>query len=189
MAKRNAYDTVHAIALDQHGVFTAAQAKADGVTAQALVMMARRGTLESVDYGLYRDLGAPETRFTPYMVAVLWPRGTTGVLSHDTALHLMELSDVNPDRIHLTVPRKYRPRRRQPPPGVVLHFADLAESEIGSAAGLPITTAARTIRDCAAANLGPALIRQAIADGARKGWLSAAEADAITAELSTASKL
>lgn len=101
--------------------------------------------------------------------AVLRPQGTTGVLSHDTALHLMDLSDVNPTRIHLTVPRKYRPRRRNPPPGVVLHFADLAPTDIRSLEGLPVTTAARTIHDCAMANLGPALIRQAIDDARRAG--------------------
>src|SRR5690606_5794624 len=109
--------------------------------------------------------------------------------NNETALHLMDLSDVNPTRIHLTVPRKYRPRRRNPPPGVLLHFADLAPADIGSLEGLPVTTAARTIRDCAMANLGPALIRQAIDDACRSGWLSAMDTDALTDELSAAGKL
>lgn len=189
MPAYDAYDTIHALALEQHGVFTAEQARAAGVKTTALVMMARRDRLARMAYGLYHDPGAPTTRWTPYAAAVLWPQGTTGVLSHETALDLMDLSDVNPIKIHLTVPRKYRPRRRNPPPGVVLHFADLPPADIGSVEGLPVTTAARTIRDCAMANLGPALIRQAIDDARRSGWLSAVDADALIDELSTAGKL
>jgi len=189
MPTRNAYETVHAIALEQHGVFTVEQARDAGVKTPALVMMVRREKLEGLAYGLYRDPGAPETRLTPYMAAVLWPRGTTGVLSHETALALMELSDVNPAAIHLTVPKKHRPRRRQPPPGVVLHFADLDTADVGSAEGLPVTTAARTIHDCAAAHIGPALLRQALDEGRRKGWLKDAEANGLTAELTAAGKL
>lgn len=184
-----AYDTVHALALDQHGVFTAEQAKAAGVTAMALVMMVRRNRLEQLSWGLYRDPVVPETRLTPYITAVLWPKGTTGVLSHETALALMELSDANPGHIHVTVPKSHRPRRRQPPPGVELHFADFDPVEVGSAEGLPVTTAARTIRDCAAANIGPALLRQALDDARRKGWLAATEADALAEELTAAGKL
>jgi hypothetical protein len=39
------------------------------------------------------------------------------------------------------------------------------------------------------ANLGPALIRQAIDDARRGGWLSAMDADALIDELSAAGKL
>lgn len=189
MIAPDAYTAVHSLALDQHGVFTAEQARSLGVKTTALVMMARRGRLERIAYGLYRDPGAPTTRFTPYMAAVLWPQGTIGVLSHETALDLMELSDANPASIHLTVPKKYRPRRRQPPRGVVLHFQDLTDAEVGSVDGLPVTKAARTIHDCAKANLGPALVRQAIDDARQKGWLPASEADALLAELTAAGKL
>lgn len=185
----SAYDTVHGIALEQHGVFTAEQAHTAGVKTTALVMMARRERLERLAHGLYRDLGTLPTRWTPYMAVVLWPRGVVGVLSHATALDLMELSDSNPAAIHLTVPRSHRPRRRLPPPGVVLHRADLRATDVGSVEGVPITTAARTIRDCAAANMGPALVRQAIEDGLTKGWLTVAEADALIDELIKANKL
>lgn len=189
MPPYRAYATVHALALEQHGVFTVEQAGTLGVGPAALHAMVRRGRLEKAAYGLYRDPAAPTTRFTAYMTAVLWPQGTTGVLSHETALDLMELSDANPAHIHVTVPKKHRPRRRQPPPGVVLHFADLAEREIGSAEGLPVTTAARTIRDCAATNLGPALLRQAIDDAERKGWLHGDDAAVLLMELTAAGKL
>ncbi len=38
------------------------------------------------------------------MEATLWPRGAHGALSHETALDLYGLSDVNPAKIHITVP-------------------------------------------------------------------------------------
>ena len=44
------------------------------------------------------------------MEAVLWT-GRRGALSHETALDLFELSDVNPSAIHLTVPRAFRTRK------------------------------------------------------------------------------
>lgn len=188
MPGRNAYETVHAIALEQYGVFSVEQARAAGVKTTALVMMVRRGKLEVLAYGLYRDLGTAESRLSPYMMAVLWPRGATGVLSHETALALMELSDANPAKIHLTLPKKHRPRR-PPLPGVELHFADLDDTAVGSVEGLPVTSAARTIRDCAEANIGPALLRQALRDGRQKGWLSPAEVEALTAELTAAGRL
>jgi predicted transcriptional regulator of viral defense system len=184
-----AYHTVHALALAQHGVVSATQARAAGVSAMALVMMVRRKRLVPLSWGLYRDPVVPETRLTPYFAAVLWPSGTTGVLSHETALALMDLSDANPAQVHVTVPKRHRPRRRLPPAGVVLHHADLESGDVASAEGLPVTSAWRTIRDCAKANIGPALLRQALADARRKGWMTDADAEALTAELATSGKL
>lgn len=184
-----AYDTVHKLALEQHGVFTSEQAVALGLAPNTLVKMANRGRLERLAFGLYRDTGAPETQWTEYMAAVLWPRGVAAVLSHETALSLMELSDVNPSAIHVTVPSGHRVRRREPPAGVVLHHADLADEDVGSVEALPVTRAARTIRDCAAAKIGPALLRQAIADGLRGGWLTSHEAEALESEMTQGGKL
>jgi len=117
------------------------------------------------------------------MSAVLWPQGVMGVLSHQTALSLMELSDVNPARIHLTLPVGYRVRRRKVPGVLVLHWADLPEKDVGSVEGVPVTKAARTIRDCAESHIGPALLRQALEDGIRTGWLRRKEAEGLRREL------
>ena len=73
MRTYTAYDTVHALALEQHGVFTVEQARAAGVTAPALFEMVKRERLQKLAYGLYRDPAVPETRLTPYTTAVLWP--------------------------------------------------------------------------------------------------------------------
>lgn len=172
------------MALDQHGVFTTAQARELGVDPKAVAAMARRGRIQRLSFGVYQDLGAPMTPWTEYMSATLWPQGVRGILSHETALSLMDLSDVNPARIHLTIPLSHRVRRRRAPPVLVLHRADLPEEEVGSIEGVPVTKAARAIRDCARAYLGPALLRQAIDDGLRKGWLAPREAESLRNELS-----
>jgi predicted transcriptional regulator of viral defense system len=184
----DAHSKVQALALEQHGVFTAGQATTLGVNKRSLVTMAARGHLERLAHGLYRDTRTPETRWTPYMRAVLWPYRTPAVLSHETVLALMELSDVNPSAIHISVPRLFR-TKRTPPPGVIVHRQDLTEADIASVEGLPTTTAARAIRDCAMDNLGPALIRQALADAQQKGWVTTAEAEHLRHDLVAAGKL
>lgn len=173
---------VHDLAAEQHGYFTTQQAREAGVDHRNLAMMCRRGALAREAFGLYRDPLIPETVYGPYMEAVLWPHGSRGVISHETALSLFELSDVNPARIHITVPKAHRTRRR-PPPAYQIHRGDLPEEQIAVHEGLPITTVARTLRDCYREHLGPALIRQAVHDARRRGHLSAREADLLEREL------
>ncbi len=98
------------------------------------------------------------------------------MLSNETALGLYELSDVNPAKIHITVPRAHRPQRKTPALYVV-HRADLRDDEITAHEGIPIVTPVRAILDAHAAGLGPALIDQAIADGQRRGVLTRAQAE------------
>jgi len=172
---KDAFAIVHEIALDHHGYFTMEQAREAGVAPMAVVMMARRGTIERIAHGLYLNSLAPSSPFGPYMAATLWPHGTRGVISHQTALDLLGLSDANPDRIHITLPKDMR-IRRSVPRQYVLHHANLPPSDTTLVEGIPVTTAARTIRDCHAIRLGPALLRQAIDDGRRTGRLTAAQA-------------
>ena len=175
------YGIVFEIAADHFGYVTVEQAREAGVSPKTLHAMARRGTLEHVSTGLYRVSAFPPSPRSEYMEASLWPRGVRGVVSHDSALVLHELSDVNPARIHLTVPRSYRINRAVPALYAV-HRADLAEQEMESVDGILVTSPARTILDCHRAHLGPALVRQAIEDGVRRGVLGAAEAERLAAE-------
>jgi predicted transcriptional regulator of viral defense system len=176
---------VHELALDQHGYLTAEQARQAGVDHRALAMMCRRGTLIRSAQGLYRDPFVPETTLAPYMAATLWPQGSSAVLSHETALALYDVSDVNPAAIHLTIPRKHRVRRA-PPPGYILHRQDLGRDEVTRFEGLPVTTFVRTLRDCYRTHLGPAFLTQAIVEGRRLGYLTPAVAERLEAELVSA---
>jgi predicted transcriptional regulator of viral defense system len=170
------------VAENQGGFITTPQALQAGINRMTLVMMADRGTLERYSRGVYRLTRFPYNRFTQHWAAVLWPLVPGTVLSHETALALFELSDVLPSHMHITLPHGSRVRRF-PPSYLVLHHASLTASDVAIEHGLPVTTPVRTIRDCAAREIGPALLRQAILDGARAGTLRRGDADTLWHEL------
>jgi len=186
MHKRQ-WDTVlYEIAEDQSGYFTAAQAKAAGVHQVRLVQLARQGDIERQTRGVYRLTRFPVSQLGHYMAAVLWPQvrrpDVVGVVSHQTALSIHELSDVNPARIHVTLPTAVR-LRRAVPRMLVIHHADLGPDDVESVEGVPVTTPVRTIRDAHASELGSEIVSTAIADGRRSGNLGLGEADALEREL------
>jgi predicted transcriptional regulator of viral defense system len=183
------FKVMHELAAQQHGVFTTKQAEHVGVTRDRLAKMVRAGDLVRIAYGLLRDVATPETKLTPYMAAVLWPVGVVGLLSHQTVLALLEISDVVPGRIHVTVPKRFRPRTRPLLPWMELHHADVPETERSSIEGVPATSTARAIRDCAAQHIGPALLGQALKDAQAQGWLTTNEATRLEAELMADKKL
>lgn len=171
----DAYETVMDIAADQFGYVTTSQAGERGVTANALRMMATRATLERVSWGVYRVPTFPPSPYAEYMEASLWPAGIRGVISHQSALGLRGLSDVSPSGIHITVPKDFRIRRKIPD-RLVVHTADLTDEDLTLFEGIPVTTVVRTIQDCHQAHLGPALLRQALDDAEREGFLSPGDA-------------
>lgn len=172
------------------GLVTAAQAQVAGVRPMALVMMARRGTLERVSHGVYRVVDWPAHPLTQYMQATLWPvdakrppeERTRAVLSHETALALWELSDVSPATVHVTVPPRYRVRRAVPR-WMAVHRMELSADDVTQLEGMPIVTPARAIRDGLTAHMGAALLEQAIDDGVRTGRFAPAVARALRAEV------
>jgi predicted transcriptional regulator of viral defense system len=186
MHKRQ-WDTVlYEIAEGQSGFFTAAQARAAGLRQIRLVQLAKQGDIARETRGVYRFTRFPVTQFGHYMAAVLWPQvrrpDVIGVVSHQTALSIHNLSDVNPVRIHVTLPATVR-LRRQVPKVLVIHYADLAPDDVERVEGVPVTTPARSIRDAHASHLGAEIVGTAIADGRRSGALGLAEADALEREL------
>jgi predicted transcriptional regulator of viral defense system len=178
----SAFNAIYEIADEQNGYVTTAQAAGVRVAKNTLAMMARRGVLERVSWGVYRLSRFPVSAMDQYVEASLWPLSTRGVVSHESALAIYGLSDASPTKIHVTVPRSMRVRRRLPP-GLVVHRAALGPADTQIYEGVPVTTPERTIRDCHAAHLGPALVRQAIRDGRRTGHLRVAQAEKLEREL------
>lgn len=168
------YTQLLEIAHDNYGYLTPADARAAGVDPLRLQDLARRELADHVAHGLYRLRLVPPTALDQYMEATLWPRQAGGVLCHETALDLHELCDVNPAKIHLTVPAGYRTHRNVPAL-YVLHHRNLDPADVTLHEGIPIVTPYRAILDGIDARLGRRLLDQAIDNAAARGLLDRSE--------------
>lgn len=175
-------ERLYTLAEEQDGYFTIDQVREAGMDYHLVLQLAQRGAVVRVSRGVYRLGQFPPSARSQELEATLWPaggrRGVHGVLSHESALRLWELSDVSPARVHITVPATYR-IRRQIPRHLVVHRAHLAPGDVTRHEGVPVTTPARSILDCAGAGLAPGLLRQAVEDGKRTGRLSRREAEGV----------
>lgn len=91
------------------------------------------------------------------------------VVSHETALELLDLTDIIPDAIHLTVPRERRWYRA--PEGVVIHTSErpLPPHEVVVREGMRVTGPVRTIMDMAEAGLAPEHVAEAVRQSRDRG--------------------
>ena len=178
--------TLYELAESQSGYFTAAQARTAGLHPVRLVQLEHNEDIERLSRGVYRLTRYPISPFGQYMEAALWPQvrraGVHGTISHESALALYGISDASPNKVHITLPPALR-IRRAPPGQLVIHRAHLDPGEVRLVEGVPVTTAERAIRDVHDAHLGPALVRQAIEDGRRTGYLSSDQAKRLKREL------
>jgi predicted transcriptional regulator of viral defense system len=172
MPGRN-YTSLFDRAAGQYGYLTPSDARQVGVDPNRLPKLAERGTIQQIAYGLYRMPAVPPTSLDQYMEATLWPRGG-GVLSHDTALDIYDLCDVNPARIHVTVPSGMRITRAVPRP-YVLHHRDLPAGDVTRHEGIAIITPLRAIRDGIERHLGEHLIEQAVRTARERGLITEVE--------------
>jgi hypothetical protein len=106
----------------------------------------------------------------------LWSRNRNeeveGVYSHHTALSLYDLSDLNPSKLHMTVPMDFR--RNSEIPGILaLHYADLAVSDVQTAQGFKFTRPLRAILDLLeAGTVERNFIRQALRQAVDRGLIT-----------------
>jgi predicted transcriptional regulator of viral defense system len=134
----------------QSGYFTVDQARKHGVSRQLLNHHLRQGRFERAQPGLYHVTGFPSSQYDDIPEKWMAVGMDKAVLSHESALALLDLSDNIPDKVHLLVPRRHRGLRR--PPGVVIHTRpdDEKVSTVWRDA-MPVTAPARTIVDVAGA--------------------------------------
>lgn len=139
---------VQDIARTQGGYFTTAQALAAGYPYQAQTYHVDRGNWQRVDRGLFRF---PEWPVSEHEDLIRWTQwsGARGIVSHETALSVHDLGDVNPAQVHLTVPLGFRKRGD----GVVLHHGEVPEDDIQQREGFRITTPLRSVLDVATGDL------------------------------------
>lgn len=164
------YTQLLELANERFGYLTPDDARAAGIDPLRLQDLTRRGLAERVARGVYRIGLVPRTSLDQYMEATLWPQGVKGVLCHETALDLHDLCDVNPAKIHLTLPAHHRVRRTVPKV-YILHHRDLDDADTALHEGIPIVTPYRAILDGIEAHLGPRLLGQAVETAAGRGLL------------------
>lgn len=156
------------IAYHQAGYFTASQARQAGFTHQAQKYHVDRGNWLRVDRALFRLPGWPATVDDVYVRWSLWSTGRA-VVSHATALVVHDLGELDPTRIHLTVPPGFRARDE----AVVLHVSDLPEDDVVQQPGYRVTTASRSILDIAADGAIQEAVDAAVSDALDRGVVAA----------------
>lgn len=177
--KRPIFDSLVETASDHHGYVTTLQAREKGIDPTQLRLLAGRGRQEHVARGVYRVPVLPRSEHDDLAFAIAWARGRA-VLSHESALVLHGLSDVNPSLVHLTVPPDNYPRAQGSGP-VTIHRRDLTANDVTLVDGLPVTTVARTIVDCTELGTDPAQLRLASRQGRQSGELSLSQAEKLEA--------
>ena len=156
-------------ASEQGGYFTAEQARACGYSWALLSHHVKTGRFIRVRRGLYRYREYPSTPREDVLAAWLAVGRESAIVSHDSALDLLGLSDVIPDAAHLTVPRS---RRNLPSlPGVKVHTTvrPFPAGDVTYRDGMVVTSATRTILDTAEAGTEPDQVELAVAQAVERG--------------------
>lgn len=169
------YQCLFDIAVSQHGHFTAAQARSCGFTWERLSDVTRRGRFIRVLRGIYRLRDYPWYPREEVVAAWLALGKESAAVSHQSALDLLELSDVIPNATHITVPRS---KRHIPHlPGVKVHTTTrpFGPLDIVFQDGMRVTSAARTILDTAETGTGPEQVEMAIRQALERGFTTNAE--------------
>lgn len=167
-ATRPNSEALFATATEQAGYFTAPQARAAGYSWPLLSYHAKQGRFVRVARGLYRLRDYPSSPREELIAA--WLRlGPDAAISHESALEVLDLSDIIPDSIHLTVPRARRRLARQA--GVSTHTTTrpLGAADVFTREGLRLTTPARTIADVAESGAGPEQVIEATRQAIDRG--------------------
>jgi predicted transcriptional regulator of viral defense system len=175
---RNASRTLAAIAHEQGGYFTTKQAINAGYGYRHLDYHETAGNFERIEHGLYRLPTVPPSEHDDLIRLTLWSRNQKdvpqAVVSHESALVLHEMTELLPDRIHLTVPLKFR---KPPPTGCVLHKAGLTTDETEERGGFRVTAPLRTLLDAADAGVSQEQLEKAVKDALARGLVRRTKLD------------
>lgn len=162
------HEALFVVASAQAGCFTTSQAAAQGFSSALLSHHVRSGRFVRVARGLYRFRDYP-AQPGDEIVAAWLRQAPDAVVSHESALEVLDLADTIADRVHLTVPRSRR--RLVPQGGVVIHTTThpLGPTDTVSRRGMRVTAPARTIADVAASGVAPDQVTAAVHTALARG--------------------
>jgi predicted transcriptional regulator of viral defense system len=163
------------IASEQLGYFTSAQARSCGFKPNLLTFHTNTGEFIRVFRGLYRLRDYPFSPKEEVAAGWLAVGKDKAVVSHSSALDLLDLSDVIPDAVHLTVPRTTR--NLPTIPGVKIHTSKRppGPKDVTYREGIRLTEPTRTILDSAEVGIGPEQIEMAVRQALRRGLTTTRE--------------
>lgn len=164
---------------EQYGFFTGKQAAAAGFSAALLGYHVRTGRFERCFRGVYRFTYYPHGEHDDLMVVWLATEHQ-GVFSHETALALHRLSDALPARAQVSLPPAWR--RRSLPAVAEPHYTPVDDHDRSWVGPLPVTSPARTLRDCIRAHTAPELVAQAFKQSLARGLLAPQAAERLHAD-------
>lgn len=176
---KESYRALLAIAEQQQSLFTAKQAGEAGYSDAARVYQVKSGNWIRKVRGVYQLADYPNTDRPDLVLWSLWSRGVDdvpqGVYSHQTALSIFDLTDLQPAKLHLTVPRKFR-RRSRIPGILVLHRQDLPKTDVMELEGYQVTRPLRAIGDLLrSGDVHPGILREALQEGMDSGLITIGE--------------
>ena len=176
---KSAAAALFGIAEEQQGCFTAKQATDAGYLLGSQAHHVKAGNWIRVERGIYRLVRFPQSAEEQLVIYSLWSRNRAGepegVYSHQTALSIHDLSDVNPAKLHMTVPTAFR-RNAKTPKILVLHRANLDGKDIEQRQGFVVTRPLRSIADLAAAeSVSRDIVEQALAEARQRGLIPVRE--------------
>lgn len=169
------------IALDQHGLVTSSQAEDAGVSRPSLSYLAKNGRIERVERGIYRIPQVNASENDAYQQALLWA-GEDAFLSHDTALAAWDICDINPTKIHVTVPKGTR-IQKQGQPNIALHKLDVSEGQLLWWDGMRTASPELAICQSIARGVSSHILEQAIGNARSRGLITKGQAASLESEL------
>lgn len=165
--RRDLRRRLFALAAQQGGYFTAAQAKSLGYSYQAQAHHVTAGNWHRIDRGLFRLAEWVPELHDDLIRWSLWSKGRA-VVSHQTALAAHGIGEFESPRIHLTVPPGFSTRDD----AVSLHVADLPDGDIAWHTGFRVTTVLRSLVDVATAGADEDQLARAIQEATDTGHLT-----------------
>jgi len=165
--RRDLRRRLFALAADQAGYFTAAQAKAVGYSYPAQAHHVGAGNWIRVDRGIFRLADWVPAIHDELARWHLWSK-ERAVVSHDTALGVHEVGEFESPRIRLTVPSGFRMRDD----ALILHTADLPAEDVEIRPGFRLTTLTRSLIDVAAAHADGDQLARAIDEALARGTMT-----------------
>jgi hypothetical protein len=156
-----------AVAVEQQGVFTRAQAISVGFSGAQIHRRTQLSVWQRVLPRVYRHAATPHSAGVSHWAAVLWA-GPGCALSHASAAAIWRMTITRADAPELIVPNTRGPRVG----GVVVHrVTGLGEEDLTRVGQLPVTAPVRTIIDLSSV-LGASELRAALASAQSRGLLT-----------------